>query len=116
GISDIRLRVHIMPVRDTRPHHSSLEAIGLCDRPRGQEASIAPAANGNPLAIYQAFSDQVFDAVQDILEILAAHVANHCVGKSRPMSPTAAHIRFKHCIACRCEYLREAIPEITLCP
>ena len=85
-----------MEVADASPHNSCLEARGLRHRPCRHKAAIAPAHDANFLSIHQPLLNQVIYAEKDILQVLAAHIPYHSIGKNHAASHTAAHIGSQH--------------------
>src|SRR5579875_81895 len=106
GVGNVCQGVHIEPVGNASAHHSRLEARRLCHGPRREKATVAPATDGESISVDQSLRDQVIDAEHDILEVFAADVSHHRVGKSRTIAPTAPVVNAQHSVASRGKYLR----------
>src|SRR5258706_13898179 len=95
-------------------HNSSFEARRLCPCPSCHETAIATTRDGNSIAVHHTALDQVFDAIQDILQVFATHIAHNRIGEGYPPPPASAHVGSQHGITGRGHLLgaEEAITKI----
>src|SRR5579883_1714637 len=85
-------------VGDTGCHNRHRKARRLCYCPCCHETAVAATGNSNAIAIDHTALDQVVDATEQILEILAAHIAHDRIGEGYPTSPASAYIGAQHSI------------------
>jgi hypothetical protein len=93
-------------------HNRCLEAVGLRYGPCCHKTPIAPTCNANTFSIDKVSLDQIIDAIQNILKILAAHITQDCIGKSGTTTPTPTNIWTQHSKTCSSKHLREILSPI----
>src|SRR5258706_4339364 len=91
---------------DAPTHHNyCFEARLLLHCPCCHKAAVTSTRDGYPVTIHHAALNQVFDAIQDILEVLTAHITYNRIGEGHSAPPATAYVRSKYSIAHRGQQL-----------
>src|SRR5690348_16298257 len=102
-VVDARLRVEAVEVTDASDHNGCFETMRLRHRPGCHETAVAATYNCYPLAVHHTLLNQVIDAMQDVLEIFATHIADHRIRKGDSPAPATAYIRSQNGVPRRSE-------------
>ena len=97
---------HADPVRDAHPWDRRLEPIAReRRRPRRRVAAVAAAADADAIRIGQALRDEMVDAVEHVLELLAHQIAVIRLGERDAAADRSAVVRVKRQVAGAGEHL-----------